>query len=91
MPRQFVGELKDGDQIEETYLLAEKQLRANRNADLYLLSQLRDKSGTISGLMWNVSESHLESPQGVRLERLPSHNVFWFAWYNVFPSTRLVK
>ena len=44
-----------------------------------------------NGLMWNVSESHLESPQGVRLERLPSHNVFWFAWYNVFPSTRLVK
>jgi len=57
MPRQFVGELKDGDQVEEVYLLAEKQLRANRNADLYLLSQLRDKSGTVSGLMWNVSES----------------------------------
>jgi 3'-5' exoribonuclease len=58
MPRQFVGELKDGDQIDETYLLSEKQLRANRNADLYLLSQLRDKSGTISGLMWNVAEAH---------------------------------
>ena len=57
MARQFVGELKDGDQIDETFLLAEKQLRANRNADLYLLSQLRDKSGTISGLMWNVTES----------------------------------
>ena len=58
MPRQFVGELKDGDQIDETYLLSEKQLRANRNADLYLLSQLRDKTGTISGLMWNVAEAH---------------------------------
>lgn len=56
MSRQFVGELKDGDAIDEVYLLADKQLRANRNANLYLLSQLRDKTGTVSGLMWNVTE-----------------------------------
>lgn len=56
MSRQFVSDLKDGDVIEEVFLLADKQLRANRNADLYLLSQLRDRTGTISGLMWNVSE-----------------------------------
>src|SRR4051794_34039765 len=37
MARQFVNTLSDGDTVEETYLLAEKQLRANRNANLYLL------------------------------------------------------
>jgi 3'-5' exoribonuclease len=58
MTRQFIGELKDGDSVEEVYLLTEKQLRANRNANLYLLSQLRDRSGSISGLMWNVVEEH---------------------------------
>lgn len=56
MPRQFVGEIKDGDPVEETYLLADKQLRANRNANLYLLATLRDRSGAINGLMWNVRE-----------------------------------
>ncbi|MBM83246.1 MAG: CMP-binding protein [Planctomycetaceae bacterium] len=56
MARQFVNELRDGDAIEEVYFLADKQLRANRNANLYLLAQLRDKSGQISGLMWNVNE-----------------------------------
>lgn len=56
MARQFIEELKDGDTIEEVFLLADKQLRANRNANLYLLTQLRDRTGTVSGLMWNVTE-----------------------------------
>ncbi|QDT39151.1 3'-5' exoribonuclease YhaM family protein [Stratiformator vulcanicus] len=56
MSRINVTDLKDGDNVEEVYLLAEKSLRANRNANLYLLAQLRDKTGTISGLQWNVTE-----------------------------------
>ena len=56
MPRQFVNELKDGDAIDEVFLLGERQLRANRNANLYLLAQMKDRTGSISGLMWNVSE-----------------------------------
>ncbi len=57
MPRQFVKDLNDGEAVDEIYLLADKQLRANRNANLYLLSQLRDRTGMISGLMWNVTET----------------------------------
>jgi len=56
MSRSYVNQLKDGDAVEEVYLLVDKQLRANRNANMYLLSQLRDKTGMISGLMWNVTE-----------------------------------
>lgn len=56
MPRVFVKELKDGDSVNEIFLLADKQLRANRNANLYLLATLRDRSGVISGLMWNVTD-----------------------------------
>jgi 3'-5' exoribonuclease len=57
--RRFLKELSDGDSVEEVYLLAEKQLRANRNADLYLLATLRDKTGVMSGLMWNVIEQDM--------------------------------
>lgn len=55
-PRQWINELKDGDVVDEVFMLADKQLRANRNADMYLLSQLKDKTGQLSGLMWNVRE-----------------------------------
>lgn len=60
MTRTFVSDLADGDTVDEVFLLADKQLRANRNADMYLLSTLRDKTGVISGLMWNVAEERLQ-------------------------------
>ena len=56
MPRTFLKEYKDGDSVDDVFLLADRQLRANRNADLYLLATLRDKTGVMSGLMWNVTE-----------------------------------
>ena len=56
MPRKYLNQCRDGDAVDEVYLMAEKQLRANRNADLYLLATLRDKTGTLNGLMWNVTE-----------------------------------
>jgi 3'-5' exoribonuclease len=59
MSRRFVNLLQDGETVEEVYLLADRQLRANRNGDTYLLSQLRDRTGQISGLLWNVSEPAL--------------------------------
>ncbi len=59
MPRCEVKSLADGQSVEEVYLLADKQLRANRVGDLYLLAQLRDRSGTISGLLWNVNEQEM--------------------------------
>ena len=45
MSRQFVEQLRDGDSIDEVYLLTEKQLRANRNGNPFLLLELRDRSG----------------------------------------------
>jgi len=71
MSRTFVKELQDGDTVNEIFLLADKQLRANRNADLYLLATLRDRTGVISGLMWNVSEEamqHLSAGDMVRVK-----------------------
>jgi 3'-5' exoribonuclease len=56
MQRQDITSLADGHLIDEVYLLTDKQLRANRNAETYLLAQLRDSSGQISGLLWNVRD-----------------------------------
>jgi 3'-5' exoribonuclease len=71
MTRRFVNELGDGDSVEEIYVLADKQLRANRNANLYLLANLRDKTGLLSGLMWNVTEEsvgHINAGDFVRVK-----------------------
>ena len=42
------------------------------------------------GNEWEVTEEQLISSSGKYLARIPSHNIFWFAWVNAFPSTRLV-
>ncbi len=59
MTKTCVSDLSDGDAVDEVFLLADKQLRANRHADMYLLATLRDRTGVITGLMWNVTEERL--------------------------------
>jgi len=53
----------------------------------YKKGQLKDTQEQI----WTVTEDYLLSPNQQRLERLPAHNIFWFAWLNSYPNTRLVK
>lgn len=68
--RRSINQLSDGETIDEVYLLADKQLRANRNAALYLLADLRDRTGSLSARMWNVTEdsqSHLMTGSLVRI------------------------
>ncbi|HBH51273.1 MAG TPA: CMP-binding protein [Planctomycetaceae bacterium] len=59
MARRFVNTLSDGDQVDEIYFLADRQIRVNRNASQYLLLELRDRTGTIIARMWNVSEENV--------------------------------
>lgn len=52
----------------------------------YKNGDLKDKKGNI----WIISEFHLMGPNNEKLKRIPTHNAFWFAWYNAYPTTRLV-
>ena len=56
MARRFVEQFADGDNIDDTYLVIDKQLRANRNGNSYLQLDLGDRSGHITGRMWNAGE-----------------------------------
>lgn len=56
MARRYVKELANGESVDEVFLVADKQLRANRQGSLYLHLELRDKSGTIGARLWNVTE-----------------------------------
>jgi len=56
MGRRFIQQLADGDTIDDVYLVTDKQLRANRNGNLYLQTELRDRTGSISARLWNAGE-----------------------------------
>jgi 3'-5' exoribonuclease len=56
MPRRLITELPPQAQIDQTFLATHKQLRPNRNGQLYLQVELADKSGTITGRLWNASD-----------------------------------
>lgn len=56
MSRRFVDQLVDGDNVDDVFLVVDKQLRANRNGNNYIQVDLGDRSGSITGRMWNVGE-----------------------------------
>ena len=43
------------------------------------------------GVTWQIEEEKLITSDGRVLKRLPYHRIFWFAWYNTFKNTHLVK
>jgi 3'-5' exoribonuclease len=51
-----VQQFADGDNVEDIYLVVDKQLRANRNGNLFLQLELRDRTGSISARLWNAGE-----------------------------------
>lgn len=63
MERQFVNQLQPRDSIDEIYRVADKQLRANRQGNDYILLQLNDRTGQISGLRWNATQAIYETFQ----------------------------
>ena len=60
MTRTFVASIQPQMQIDEVYRIVDRQLRANRQGNLYLLMQLQDNSGTISAMRWNADEKMAE-------------------------------
>jgi len=52
---------------------------------------IKSKLMDAAGALWDISEEQLVSPAGEVLGRLPYHRIFWFAWFNTYRNTRLVK
>ncbi len=56
MTRRYVNQLANGDSVDEILLVVDKQLRSNRQGNLYLYLDLRDRTGSISARLWNANE-----------------------------------
>src|SRR5215831_19983348 len=55
--RRFLLQLAHNEHVSQVFLASEKQLRPNRNGNLYLQLQLSDRSGAIAARLWNASEN----------------------------------
>ncbi len=60
MPKIYVSDIQPQMQIDTAFRIADRQLRANRQGNLYLLMQLQDRTGVISGMRWNADEKLAE-------------------------------
>jgi len=54
--RRFISELTDATQVDEVFRASGKQLRPNRNGNLYLQVQLSDRTGSITAMLWNAND-----------------------------------
>ncbi|MFH1268394.1 MAG: HD domain-containing protein [Planctomycetota bacterium] len=71
MQRRYVNQLRAQETVDDVFRAAEKQLRPNRNGDLYLQVELSDRTGVIGARMWNATESlylAFENGDYVRIE-----------------------
>ena len=58
--RRFVSSFTEQETIDQVFMATDKQLRANRNGNLFLQVELSDRSGSIAARMWNAKDRDYE-------------------------------
>ena len=59
--RTAIADLADAAAIDQSFRVGDKQLRVNRDGGKYILLKLADRTGTITAMMWNATESIYDS------------------------------
>jgi len=59
--RRLVSELPAQGSVDQVFLATHKQLRPNRNGQLFLQVELADRSGSITGRLWNASTTDTDA------------------------------
>ena len=72
--RRFVNQLAERENIDQVFLVADKQLRANRNGNLYLQLRLTDKTGSLTGMLWNANDNVFNSVADGQLSARRRHD-----------------
>lgn len=56
MGHKFINKLKEGDTVNNAYLVADKQLRKTRAGATFITLELMDKTGRIKGVIWDKAD-----------------------------------
>ena len=76
MPRRYISQFGEREKIDDVFVVTEKQLRPNKNGNLYLMMRLSDRTGTVSAMMWNANDRtgrEFDSGDFVRIEGTTQH------------------
>lgn len=76
MSRRYISQFGERDNIDDVFVVTEKQLRPNKNGNLYLLMRLSDRTGTVNAMMWNANDRtgrDFDSGDYVRIEGTTQH------------------
>jgi 3'-5' exoribonuclease len=57
MSRRYVNQIGHQEAVDEVFVVSDKQLRPNRNGNLYLQMEISDRTGKIGARMWNATEA----------------------------------
>ena len=55
--RRFIEQYGENETIDDVFIASEKQLRPNRNGNLYLQLTLSDRTGSVNAMLWNANDS----------------------------------
>ncbi len=61
MSRKYINQFTEGESINQVFIANGKQLRPNRQGNLYLQVSLSDKSGSVNAMQWNANQSVYDS------------------------------
>lgn len=61
MGRKYINQFSEGESINQVFVANGKQLRPNRQGNLYLQLTLSDKSGSVNAMQWNANQSVYDS------------------------------
>lgn len=56
MARRFINQLGEHETVDQIFLVSDKQLRTNRNGNLYLQLRLTDRTGSVTAMLWNAND-----------------------------------
>jgi len=87
MTRRLISELPPQTKIDQVFLATHKQLRPNRSGQLYLQIELSDKSGIITGRLWNASDADYGSFADGDYVRVEGHTQLFSGAVQVIIST----
>ena len=62
MKNIFVSDLKSGQAVNDSFVLAEKHLSRKKDGGQYITMVLSDKTGTVKGVVWDNVEELTEKP-----------------------------
>ena len=88
--RRSINLLKENEKVSEVYIVSDKQLRPNKKGNLYLQFNLCDRTGTLCGFIWSVTDAtayDFENGDYVRAEGITQR----FQGTLQFIATRLTK